>query len=66
MDTNTLGPTHNGTGKSTHMINDFADCILMVHVVPRGGFGGVTCRWSGIKPTVGLAIVMSKISLITL
>ena len=34
-----MGLTHTGTGKSRQMINDFADYILMVHVVPRGGQG---------------------------
>ena len=66
MDTSPVGLTHTGTGKSIQIINDFADCILMVHVFPRGGQGGVTCRWSGLKPTVGLAIVIRQISLITL
>ena len=61
-----MGLTHTGTGKSRQMINDFADYILMVHVVPRGGQEGVTCRWAGLTPTVGLAIVINKISLITL
>ena len=61
-----MGLTHIGTWKSRQMINDFADYILMVHVVPRGGQEGVTCRWAGLKPTVGLAIVINKISLITL
>ena len=59
-----MGLTHTGTGKSRQMINDFADSILMV--VPRGGQEGVTCRWSRLKPTVDLAIVINKINLITL
>ena len=66
MDTNPVGLTHTGTGKSRQMINNFTDCILIVHVVLRSGQGGVTCWWSGLKPTVGLAIVISSISLITL
>ena len=61
-----MGLTHTGTGKSRQIINDFADCILMVYVVPRDGQGGLICRWPRLKPTVGLAIVISKISLITL
>ena len=59
MDTSPVGHTHTGTGKSRQMINDVGDYILMV---PRGGQGGVT----GLKPTVGLAIVIRQISLITL
>ena len=34
-----MGLTHTGTGKSRQMSNDFADCILMVHVVPTPGVG---------------------------
>ena len=50
MDTNLVGIRHTRTGKSRKMIDDLADCILIIYMDLTGGQEDVICRWPGLKP----------------